>query len=167
MALPFTPVGGSVPVGSPVAGTNPVPLGLTDNSGNVQAAPGVVGNTLLTSAARTAAVNTADQVNVAGASAIICFNVAAASGTGGLKFTIQMKDPASGAYANLSASIPTSAMIAIGTYLYAIGTGCTTTSGLSAAPVALPLPSTWRLAVTVGDSSSYTYSVSASIAPVI
>lgn len=107
------------------------------------------------SAARTtgATVNISN-VNARGIAVYI--NVTAASGTGGLTVRIQARDGVTVAYYNLNAA--PAAITATGEYIYilypgigaAVGDVTQTTNGV--------LPKNCRIAITVGDSSSYTYS---------
>jgi hypothetical protein len=112
--------------------------------------------TLLASAARTTTTNSSDQTNYNGKCASAFLNVSAASGTGGLQLQFQWKDPISGNYAMLN-SAPT-AITAIGQTIYSLCPGAT--GGAVTQTTQAALPRTWRVAVTHGDASSYTYSVS-------
>jgi hypothetical protein len=116
--------------------------------------------TLLASATRTSTTSSADQTNYNGRGVLVYLNVTAASGTGGLTLTIQAKDPVTGTYQTLN-SAPT-AVTATGFKTYELYPGAATTGGLTQA-VQQPLPRTWRVQVAHGDSSNYTYSVSASV----
>jgi hypothetical protein len=117
---------------------------------------------LLPSAARTAQASTADFINPGSRGIYVWLNVTAASGTGGLQVKVQAKDPASGAYSSLHAS-PT-AIIATGQNIYVLYPSGTVITGTSTSYNAV-LPRTWRVTVLVGDASSYTYSVGASLLP--
>lgn len=118
-----------------------------------------VDSTLLASAARTVTTNSADFVNYNGRMVMVWLNVTVASGTGGLQVQVQGKDPVSAAYYALNVA-PT-AVIATGTTMYVIGPGVT--GGNATQATQCPLPRVWRVAVTVGDASSYTYSVGSSM----
>ncbi len=114
--------------------------------------------TALASAARTSSTNSADQVNYNGRGVQVVLDVTAASGTGGLTVRIQGKDPVTGKYYNLNAA-PT-AITATGTYVYTLSPGeSNAASGDVQQRTAGALPRTWRVSVTHGDGSSYTYSV--------
>lgn len=125
-------------------------------SGNVEV-------TLLPSAARTVATSSALVDNIASRGVIVILAISAASGAGGLQVKIQGLDPVSGNFYQLNAS-PT-AIIAAGTYAYEIFPGSSTAGsagdGLVNQRVSGLLPKTWRVTVAVGDSSSYTYSLTA------
>jgi hypothetical protein len=112
--------------------------------------------TLVTSAARTATLTGADNVNryVTGVE-VIC-NVTAASGTGGLQVQIQGKDSVSGAYYVVST---TTANTAVGVIRNIIGANVFTVAATTTSVnVNTYVPYTWRIVVVHGDASSYTYS---------
>lgn len=119
--------------------------------------------TLLASAARTtqAQGTSADQTNINFRGILIFLNVTVASGTGGLQIRIQGKDPVSGVYQSLH-TIPT-AIIATGMTTYQLGSVNLGTSANMGQSATVILPRTWRLLMVVGDASSYTYSVGASL----
>lgn len=116
--------------------------------------------TALASAPRTATTASAEIVNYNGSAILWYLNVTAASGTGGLQAAIQIKDPVSGVYSNLS-GLPT-AVIATGQKAYGVWRGAGAGGGLTNA-YNVVLPRTFRINVTHGDASSYTYSVGYSI----
>lgn len=112
----------------------------------------------LPSAARTASVQSSDQVGLYVTGIEVTCNVTAASGTGGLQVQIQGKDPVSGAYYLIAT---TTANTSTGLIRNLIGANvfnvaATTTS----VNLNTYVPFTWRLQVLAGDSSSYTYSCS-------
>lgn len=113
--------------------------------------------TALTSAARTAATQSADITNHNARGILVWLNITAASGTGGLVLRVQAKGPTSGEYVNLNAA--TAALTATGTYTYLIYPGSGAAAGDINQVTSAPLPRTWRIAIAVGDASSYTYSV--------
>jgi hypothetical protein len=117
--------------------------------------------TLISSGAQTTAQQSASQTNYNGGRVIVFLNVTAASGTGGLQLTIQGKDPTSGNWVNLT-TLPT-AVTATGMYVYELAPGDGAASGGVTQRTAGYLPRTWRVNIAVGDSSSYTYSVGASV----
>lgn len=123
--------------------------------------------TLLPSAARTATVYSDTQRNLYGSRGVqIVLNVTVASGTGGLTLTIEQFDPASGSWFAITAA-PTAVTATTSTpKVYAVypnGTA-TATTNVTALTSTL-IPATWRVKVTAGDSSSYTYSVGYSLLP--
>ncbi len=120
---------------------------------------GNVEGTAITSAARTATLNSNDITNPNGRGLLIFLNVTAASGTGGLTLRVQAKDPVSGNYYALNAA-PT-AVTATGLQCYNVSVGAQSTN--AAQNVGTALPRTFRINVTHGDSSSYTYSVGYSL----
>lgn len=126
-----------------------------------QVAAGLTNVQLLPSAARTTQTTTATQTNAGHRGIILYMNVTAASGTGGLTPSLLFVDSLSGA--TVQATLGT-AKTATGCFAYTIYPA----SGLAAnngAAVASPLPSQWQIKIGVGDSSSYTYSLSADLLP--
>lgn len=115
--------------------------------------------TILASAARTVATTTPNQTNYNARGVIIFLNVTLASGTGGLTVRINGIDPVSG----VVRGIPTAPTIvtAVGHYNYVVYPGAS--GGVVSAVSALILPRSWTLQVSVGDASSYTYSVGYSL----
>jgi len=117
--------------------------------------------TLLASATRTATTSSAP-INAAGKRNLILFlNVTSASGTGGLRPTIDYLDPVSGSWRGLVACF-SAAVTANGTTPFAAGAGIGAGTGFAinaGGIVGIPLSS--QLRVTVGhlDASSYTYSL--------
>jgi hypothetical protein len=132
-----------------VSAGNPLPAGGPNREGE-----------LLPAATRTATATAADQTNANGRGVILYLDVTAASGSGGLTVQIQGKDPSSGKYKQLNVN-PT-AVVAAGTTAVALYPGASTTGGLAQA-TAQALPRTWRVVVSHGDASSYTYSLGYSL----
>ena len=118
--------------------------------------------TALASAARTATTSSADITNYNGRGVMVFLNVTAASGTGGLTLTIQAKDPVSGNYFNLNANPSAVTSTGNGT-VYIVYPSTLTAAGNVTQSTQAVLPRTFRITVTHGDASSYTYSVGASI----
>ena len=120
--------------------------------------------TLLASAARTTTAVSANQTNFSGRVLIVTLNVTAASGTGGLSVEIRNIDPISGSPTAILKA--TAAITATGIVSYAVGPGVTGTQAATSSAGGtvqssdLPLGRTWSVAVSVGDASSYTYSLS-------
>ena len=120
--------------------------------------------TLLPLAARTAqtVATNPDNPDRDSVGARLYLNVTAASGTGGLKCIIRGYDNVSGLPVNITAG--GALVTATGTYCYemypgmpaAIAGGVLERSGSV-------LPMDWDVLVTVGDASSYTYSLSAEV----
>jgi len=116
--------------------------------------------TLLASAARTATTMSANQTNYNARGLHVTLDISVASGTGGLQIRAQGIDIASGNFYSLNGA-PT-AIVATGTYDYefypgvsGVVAGSNNVNGRSSTS----LPRIWRLTVTHGDASSYTYSV--------
>lgn len=115
--------------------------------------------TLLASAARTAVTNSPDMVNHNARALIVYLKVTAASGTGGLTVLIRGRDPINNFSFTLHAN-PT-AVTAIGSYAYIVGLGAGgAVGGEVKMNVATPIPRSWRVTVSPGDASSYTYELS-------
>lgn len=112
---------------------------------------------LLGSAARTAALNTGDQNGEGCEFLHLIIDATAASATPGVTFTIQGKDPASGKYYTILAS---AAITGTGTTVLRVGPGLTAAANLVANDM---IPSVWRVAITVADADSLTYSLGASL----
>ncbi len=91
---------------------------------------------------------------------VVFLNITAASGTGGLTPTLLFKDPGSGNYDTIVSM--GSAKTAIGTYSYMIYPSNSMIADSGAAENIM-LPRTFAIKIAVGDSSSYTYSVSLSM----
>ncbi len=109
---------------------------------------------LLASAARTAALNTPDQTNAARATGIVLVvDITAITATPLVTFTLQGKDPVSGKYYTILAS---AALAAVSTTVLKVFPGATPAANLAANDC---LPRVWRVAVTVGDADSATYSL--------
>lgn len=113
----------------------------------------------LASAARTATTNSADLINYNHHGLILFLNVTVAvAGTGGLQVQVQTRDIVSGNYVSTN-NAPT-AITAIGFTAYFIYPGIN--AGGSQASSGF-FGRTWRVRVTHGDSTSYTYSVGYSL----
>lgn len=140
-AIPSTTI-----VGGAKMSSNSVTLDLETNN---------IEGIALASALRTVTTATADILNVNNKGVMVFLNVTAASGTGGLQVRIQCKDPISGTYTGMNAA--PAAVIATGHTVYLFGP--LNTSGSNITVYNGILPRTWRISVTHGDSSNYTYSV--------
>lgn len=115
--------------------------------------------TVLASAARTTAQTQPDQTNDGARGIAVILDVTVASGTGGLTLEIDGLDPTSGKYYAL---LTGTAKTTTGTTVYRVYPGLTAAANATASDV---LPRTWRTKISVGDSSSYTYSVGAVLLP--
>lgn len=110
---------------------------------------------ILASAARTT-TQTSSTIKNPGAKGVVLFlNVTAASGTGGLQVQAQALDPVDGSALAVN-SAPT-AVTATGLKTYVIYPGASAGATQNTSGV---LPRLWNAKVTVGDSSSYTYTLS-------
>lgn len=114
--------------------------------------------TLLASAARTTTQVGANQTCLGGKGVRLVLNVTSASGSGGLVVRVNGVDPTSGVTYQLNAS-PT-AVTAIGTTVYDLYPGIGAAAGGITQTTSQVLPRTFRVDVTVGDATSYTYSLS-------
>lgn len=113
--------------------------------------------TLLASLARTTGPSSPIQTNYNAKGVIIFLNVTAASGTGGLAVNINAVDPITGGQYGLNVS--PAAVTAVGEYMYVLYPGATSSGNGVKQSTALPLPRQWQVYVSVGDASSYTYSI--------
>lgn len=118
--------------------------------------------TLLTSAARTAETASAVQTNYGCVGVIAVLNITVASGTGGLILRFVATDPTSTNPIVLNVDI-SPAITTTGRYGFELSPGSSTAAaggnGFLHQRTAGRLPLTWHARITVGDASSYTYSV--------
>lgn len=121
--------------------------------------------TLLSSAARTA-TTTSSAVQIASGQTITChLNITVASGTGGLTFRIEMQDPISGNWFWIATD--GAARTTATNYQFQVGPGSSRVGGMTTAAFycfQAVLTGPIRIGVAHGDATSYTYSVTASIA---
>ena len=101
-----------------------------------------------------------DQDNPYWRGCVIYLNISQASGTGGLTIELEFKDPASGNYDAVFVAPAAKNTTGLFSYIIYPSTGLITDNGGSADVM---LPRTWRIAVSPGDSSAYTYSVGCSM----
>jgi hypothetical protein len=113
------------------------------------------------SAARTATTTVTMPLNRRHSGAHLIVNVTAASGTGGLTLHVREKDPISGN--KLDLLVDGTPITAIGTYLFIVAPSTAPASGSVRAAVSRHMPQAWEIQVVAGDSSSYTYSISATM----
>lgn len=112
---------------------------------------------LLASAARTAALASATQTNYNARGVKVILDITVASGTGGLTIYIFEHDPVTdkGVFILQGASVT-----ATGTYMYELYPGASAAAtGKVNTRVSATLGRTWHVYVSVGDGSSYTYSI--------
>jgi hypothetical protein len=114
---------------------------------------------VLPSAARTAAINSADFKNYGAKGLHLIIDITAITATPLVTVTIKGKDPVSGKYYTLLAS---TALAAVATTVLKVYPGLTAAANLVASDV---LPRDWRVEVTVGDADSATYSIGAQLVP--
>jgi hypothetical protein len=114
---------------------------------------------LFASAARTAAHNSDDQYNKGHRGLKLTIDATAEADTAEVTFTLQGKDQASGKYYTILAS---AAISAVGTTVLTVYPGITAAANVSVSDV---LPAIWRVAVTVADADSLTYSVGVDLLP--
>lgn len=115
--------------------------------------------TVLSSAARTATGQSADQTNHNARGLHLVIDVTAVSGTSPtLVVTIQGKDALSGKYYTVLAS---ASITAVGTTVLRVGPGLTAAANTVANDI---MPRTWRIDYTIGGTTpSFTFSVGASL----
>lgn len=124
--------------------------------------------TLLASAARTATTNSPDQVNHNARGVIVTLDVTVTPNNAEtITVAIQLKDSASGKYLTISAFTALTASVlgaspTTETYAFTFYPGAVETAATAKHEVqGLPLPRTWRVAVTHSSTGSWTYSVAA------
>lgn len=127
-----------------------------DNFGQVLTSPNK-DKTLFASAARTASVNSADVLNVAGRGAHVVIDVTAIGAAPSVTFTVKGKDLASNKYYTILAS---AAITAVGTTVLRIDPSLTAAANTIAADI---LPRTFRVEAVHANADSITYSVGCSI----
>ncbi|HTU90069.1 MAG TPA: hypothetical protein VMF69_08225 [Gemmataceae bacterium] len=108
----------------------------------------------------TSVVSSSDQNNPYWRGCVIYLNISQASGTGGLGINLQYKDPVSGNYDTVWQSPTAKTTVGLFCYLIYPSTGLITDTGGAADAV---LPRTWRIQIAPQDSSTYTFSVGASM----
>jgi hypothetical protein len=94
---------------------------------------------------------------------LVCMNITAASGSGGLQLTLENLDPVSGQWAQ-SNSTPT-AVTTTGLQKLEIYPGAASTNPGATQTSSGPLGRNWRIHVFAGDSTSYTYSIGYTLLP--
>ena len=119
---------------------------------------------LLASAARTVQTACPQQADAVQQFVRVYLNITAASGTGGLKAIIRGYDRVSGLPVNITVG-GAAAVIATGLYVYELVSSGNVAVSPVLESVGRFLPVQWDVLVTVGDASSYTYSLSCELAP--
>lgn len=112
--------------------------------------------TLLASAVRAAANQSADQQNCDSCGVIVVVDITSVPGTDTITVTIQGKDEVSGKYYTLLAG---AAQVATATIIMRVFPGATAAANLAAND---SLPEYWRVSVAHSAASNFTYSVGAS-----
>ncbi len=115
--------------------------------------------TVLASAARTAATQSADLPNPGARGVIVVIDVTVSAATPSLTFTIQGKSSLGADYYTILAA---AAITGVGVTVLRVYPGLTAIGNLTASDV---LPKVWRVDVAVGDADSVTYSVNAIYIP--
>lgn len=113
--------------------------------------------TVLTSAARTASVDSADLVNYNARGGVFVIDVTALAATPSLVFTIQGKSSLGSDYYTILAS---AAIIATGVTVLRVYPGMTVSATLAVSDV---LPRIFRVSVAAGNADSITYSISVNL----
>ena len=111
--------------------------------------------TIFSSAARTATLVSSVLSSQEVISSIFTINVSAASATPSVVFSIEGKDPLSGAFYNI---IDSAAITATGTTTIQVGMNIIAAANVAANEM---LPEEYRITATHGDSDSITYTVGA------
>ena len=113
--------------------------------------------TVLTSAARTATINSDVQVNHEGSGLHIVIDVTSITATPSVTPTIQGRDDVSGVFYDLLVGV---AITATGTTVLKVYPGITASANVSASDL---LPANWRVRMVHADADSITYSVGATV----
>ena len=116
----------------------------------------------LVSAARTATAVSPQMRNLYHRGVLITLSVTAASGTGGLTLHCLGYDVASASGAAFDLFVDTAAVTAAGTYVFIVDETAVAGNGVRGI-ASRPLTKLWAVQVSAGDSSPYTYSVSAQL----
>lgn len=118
-----------------------------------------VEGTVIASAARTATNSSADQTNHNHRGVRVFINTSAIGVAPSTVFSIEVKDPISGVYTSILASV---AIAATGHVILTVGPGLTAAANTVANMV---LGRTWRVTATHGNGNSHTYSVGYQLLP--
>ncbi len=148
-----TPADGQPLVAAPTISTQ----NLLYNGSTLDLERGNQQGTLLTSATRNATTASADQINYNARGVLLFLDVSAASGTGGVRAIIDVKDPVSGNYKGPLNTTPTF-RTAVGTYVYLFYPGSASAGGLEQNNQVV-LPRLWRATVQHSDATNYSYSL--------
>jgi hypothetical protein len=128
-----------------------------DSSGNLNSTARPADGTALTSAARTASVDSSDVINTHGKGLHLVIDVTSITLTPSITVTIQGKDVVSGKYYTVLAS---AAITTVSTTVLKVHPALTAAANLVANDL---LPRTWRVSVVNADADSITYSVGYSV----
>lgn len=132
-------------------------VGFLFNGANFDRQRNNTNETLLASAARTAAVNSADFVNYNAKGAQFIIDISATPATPEITVTIQGKDPISGNYYDLLIG---PVYNSVGTNILKIYPGIVASPNASASDI---LPRDYRVSVANADADSITYSIAAAL----
>jgi len=116
--------------------------------------------TVLASAARTASINSNDQINYNARGVMVWFNITVVPGVDTVQLLIQIKDPVSGTYSTI---LTDTAQSAIGTRVAAIYPAIAAAAEDVNIVRGYPLPRTWRVRIVHSAATSFTYSVGAAL----
>lgn len=112
---------------------------------------------ILSSAARTATVNSSDFNNNEYRGAQIVIDVTAVAATPSVVFSVEGYDDISGQYYSI---LDSAAITGTGTTVLTVYPGATASANVSTGNV---IPATWRITATHADADSITYSVGANL----
>lgn len=115
--------------------------------------------TLLGSAARTATVSSADQLNNNFKGVRLFINVTALTASPSVVFTLTVKDPVSGTY---TAVLTSAAIVGTGHTVLTLYPGATVSAGIT---LSNTLGAIWRVTATHGNTDSITYTLGYSMLP--
>lgn len=153
-------VHGPLAPGSTGTGLNPVPVGWIDGSGDIQLVNcnQNVATPLLVSSARTQNALSAVQTNTSSKGVIIYVDVTGGGGGAGMTVNILGIDPFTGA--NAPVFTDSTAITTQGEYAIRVYPGMASTFHVGGQT---PLPPSWQLKMSAGDTTSFTYSAAAGI----
>lgn len=117
----------------------------------------------LASAARTAAINSADIINYNHKGIIVYLDITVDAVTADLTLSIEAKDPSSGKYIKIFTA--SAAASAVGMFTYVLYPGSVTADDEVTEVHLLPLPRTFRISIAVADADEATYSVGYALLP--
>lgn len=127
--------------------------------------PAMCAGTLLTSASRSATVNSASQTNRGCKGVIAWLNISVFNGGTGMDMTIEGQDPVSGNWSDLANMTNRSGTVRPHTLELCPGSGSASTPSLYGVRAEGHLPDVWRVKITHATATAHTYSVGYTLLP--